>query len=222
MIDIRLAAARFETVRPGVTTRHCFSSGVHYEPDNTAFGPVLAVDEHVLAPGAGFGRHAHRGVEIVSWVLAGSLRHEESSGRTELVAPGTALCQSTGSGIVHVERNASDAHLLHFVQMMVMGEITPPDHLLGAPPLRVGGGDFAVLCPVPPVELAAAAYLHLFVTNGRVSAAGRRLQTGDSARVRDQALTVAGRGQVLVWRSVEPRSAGHLTRGRPGGTEVET
>lgn len=204
MIEIRLAAARYETAQPGITTWHCFSAGTHYDPDNTAFGALIALDEHVVAPGAGFGRHAHRGVDIVSWVLAGTLRHEDSSGRGELVRPGTALHQSTGSGIEHTERNASGTDPLRFIQLVLLGAATPPCQLSAAPPLLLGGGEFAVLHPTAPVELPAAVHLHLYVASGTVGAAGQTLHPGDSVRVRNEAVTVDGAGEVLLWRSAEP------------------
>lgn len=206
MIDVRQAATRFETVQPGITTRHCFSSGAHYEPANTAFGTLIAVDDHVLAPGAGFVRHAHRGVEIVSWVLEGTLCHEDSAGRLEVIEPGTVLYQSAGSGIEHAERNASGTDALRFVQMMLLGRVATPSYRLAPLPLPVGGGVFTVLMPVEPVELDAAAYLHLFIARGPVGVAGQTLQTGDSARVRDVPITVEGEGEgeILAWRSGEP------------------
>lgn len=200
MIELHRAADRFETVQPGITTRHCFSSGAHYDPANTHFGALVAVDEHLLAPGAGFTRHAHRGVEIVSWVLDGALGHEDSAGRVELVEPGTALHQSAGSGIEHAERNASDVETLRFVQFSWLSEIATPGYGLDVPPVQVGGGEFEVLHPVAPVELAAAAHLHLFVASGSVRAAGRTLHSGDSARIRDEPLIVEGDGEILVWR----------------------
>jgi quercetin 2,3-dioxygenase len=204
VIDVRRAAARFETVTPGITTRHCFSSGNHYDPANTAFGPLIALDEHVVSPGAGFGRHAHRGVEIVSWVLAGTLRHEDAAGRVQLVGTGTALHQSAGSGIEHIERNASDAEPLQFVQMVLLGDVAAPSYLLDVPPLVVAGGEFAVLAPGRPIELAAAPLVHAYIARGSSSVAGQDLTTGDSVRIRDAAVTVEGDGEVLVWRSTAP------------------
>ena len=66
MIDVRRAADRTESRADGIVTRHSFSSGSHYDPANTQFGPLVAHDEHVLAPGSGFDMHPHRDVEIVT------------------------------------------------------------------------------------------------------------------------------------------------------------
>lgn len=201
MIDVRRAADRFETVHAGITTRHCFSSGAHYDGENTAFGPLIGLDEHLVRPGAGFGWHAHRGVEVISWVLDGTLRHDDTAGRVDLGGTGTALCQAAGAGISHAERNASDTDPLHFIQLTLLGGLDAPNRRLSAPPLAVGAGEFVVLARTEPVELTATAYLHLFVARGTARVAGQRLEAGDSARVRDVAVVVDGAGDVLVWRS---------------------
>ena len=199
MIDVRPAAARFETVQPGITTHQCLSSGAHYDPDNTAFGALIAVDEHTLAPGAGFSRHGHRGIEIVSWVLAGTLRHEDSAGRVELVGPGPVLYQSAGSGIEHTERNASATEALRFVQMWLLGETGRPAHAVTEPPLRADAGTFTVLRPSGPSQLPAAPLVHLYVARGAVRVAGETLGSGDSVRVRDEQVAIDGAGELLVW-----------------------
>lgn len=202
MIEVRRADARSETRQPGIVTGHCFSSGAHYDPANTHFGAMIALDEHAVAPGAGFARHAHRGVDIVSWVLAGTLRHEDGAGRVELVPPGTMLLQSTGPGIEHAEGNASRSEPLRFIQVSLLGDAAAPSQLLGPPPMGVGSGEITVVTPVEPVELAAADHLHLFLMRGTVDASGQTLRTGDSVRASGEPLTVVGDGELLVWRCV--------------------
>lgn len=196
MIRVLPAAERFETVQPGVTTRHCFSAGRHYDPGNTAFGRLIGVDEHVVAPGAGFARHAHRGVEIVSWVLDGALLHEDGTGRTETVRPGSVQLQVTGGGIEHSELNASAAEPLRFVQMTLLADAGPTRYLLGEPPVAASGGEFAVHRG-GSLSLAAP-LLHLFVASGGYELAGRGLGPGDSVRA-DEPLIIDGAGELLVW-----------------------
>lgn len=113
------AGDRFVTEHDGITSYHCFSAGPHYDPDRVAFGPLVGVDEHHVAPGAGFDWHAHRGVTIVSWVLDGSLRHEDAAG-PRLVTPGELFVQHAGDGLRHREWNASDSVALRFVQTTVL------------------------------------------------------------------------------------------------------
>lgn len=119
-MTIHRAADRFFAEQRGIRTWHSFSAGPHYDPSNVSFGPVVGCDEHMVEPGAGFDWHAHRAVVIVSWVLSGTLRHEDD-GDTELnVNAGGVLVQSTGSGIRHRETNASESEPLRFVQTTLL------------------------------------------------------------------------------------------------------
>jgi quercetin 2,3-dioxygenase len=200
MIEVRRSDSRYETQQPGITTWHCFSSGSHYDPANTHFGSMIALDEHVLTPGAEFARHAHRGVDLVSWVLAGTLRHEDGAGQVELIEAGTMLRQSAGSGLEHTEGNASATQPLRFVQLWLISEVAAGQQH-GAPPMLAGGGTVTVIAPAHPVELASAQYLHLFITRGSVDTLGHTLRAGDSARIRDEQVSIVGDGEAIVWRS---------------------
>jgi redox-sensitive bicupin YhaK (pirin superfamily) len=107
-LDLRRAADRFRTATDGLDTRHSFSFGAHYDPDNTHFGLLLAVNEDALAPGAGYDTHPHRDVEIITWVLDGVLAHRDSTGRTGEARPGLVQRLSAGAGVRHAERNEHD------------------------------------------------------------------------------------------------------------------
>ena len=104
-IELRRADTRFVTRSDWATTRHSFSFGEHYDPDNVRFGALIACNEEHLAAGAGFDEHPHRHTEIVTWVLSGSLLHEDSTGERGIVHPGLVQRLSAGSGVVHAERN---------------------------------------------------------------------------------------------------------------------
>jgi redox-sensitive bicupin YhaK (pirin superfamily) len=104
-IELRPAAQRFVTSADGIVSRHSFSYGAHYDPSNVAHGKLLVNNEESLAADAGFGEHPHADAEIVTWVLAGSLVHEDSRGHYGVIYPGLAQRMSAGSGIVHAERN---------------------------------------------------------------------------------------------------------------------
>jgi redox-sensitive bicupin YhaK (pirin superfamily) len=104
-IELRRAAQRFVTYADGIVSRHSFSYGQHYDPANVSHGQLLVCNEESLAVDAGFGDHPHAAAEIVTWVLAGSLVHEDSFGHSGLIYPGLAQRMSAGSGIVHAERN---------------------------------------------------------------------------------------------------------------------
>ena len=109
-IEVRRAGTRFRTLTEGTDTHHSFSFGVHYDPENVAFGPLLVHNDDRVQTGAGYPDHPHRDAEIVTWVLEGSLVHEDSAGNRGLIVPGLAQRMSAGSGIVHAERN--DAYRL--------------------------------------------------------------------------------------------------------------
>jgi redox-sensitive bicupin YhaK (pirin superfamily) len=122
MPEVRRAAQRFHTVGDGVETWHSFSYGAHYDPEQIGFGPVMAVNAEHVAPGAGYDVHDHADVEIVTWVLEGVLRHEDSTGQAGDVRPGTAQRLSAGTGVRHAERNGSSTEPLVFVQMMLRSD----------------------------------------------------------------------------------------------------
>src|SRR4051794_10540624 len=101
---------------------HSFSFADHYDPQNTHFGLLLVHNDDTVAPGMGFGQHSHRDMEIVTWVLSGSLEHRDSIGTSDTIYPGLAQRMSAGSGIRHSEQNASRTESVHFLQMWI-----PPD-----------------------------------------------------------------------------------------------
>jgi len=129
-VDIRRADRRFRTNIDWLDSRHSFSFGPHYDPDNTHFGVLMVSNDDVVKAGTGFETHPHRDMEIVTWVLAGSLVHQDSTGHSGVIHPGLAQRMSAGTGILHSEKN--DAHDavedVHFVQMWVAPDtekITP-------------------------------------------------------------------------------------------------
>jgi redox-sensitive bicupin YhaK (pirin superfamily) len=193
---VESAGDRFESVQPGIVSRHCFSAGAHYDADRIAFGPLVGLDEHVVEPGAGFADHAHRGVEILTWVLDGVLRHEDEAGRVELVAPGTVLRQAAGTGIRHSEVNASDTEPLRFVQLTVLSAAEEPACTVTEPPVLIAGaGLFEVLTGKTELELSSA-YLH--ATRGSFNITKILLQPGDSVRIA-RTTTLSGAGELLLW-----------------------
>ncbi|HEY9412615.1 MAG TPA: pirin family protein [Jiangellaceae bacterium] len=130
------AADRFVTRAEGVTSRHSFSFGPHYDPSNVGFGLLVVSNDDLVQPGSGYPTHPHRDVEIVTWVLDGVLVHRDSTGGGGVLTPGLAQRMSAGSGVVHAEFNDAGGDTgvpgrrapLRFVQMWV-----PPDRPGGDP-----------------------------------------------------------------------------------------
>ena len=199
-LEVRRAAARARTRTDWLDSSHCFSFGRHYDPTDTHHGLLLVSNDDVVLPGAGFATHPHRDMEIVTWVVQGSLAHQDSTGHAGVVHPGLAQRMSAGSGIAHSERNEAQVPV-RFVQMWV-----PPDDTGGAPgyeqrelgdarlreglvPVAAGAGRYAGeravsigqrdaallaarLAPAQVVRLPDAAYVHVFVTTGSVRLEG--------------------------------------------------
>jgi len=211
-IDIRRADDRFTTKLDWLDSAHSFSFGPHHDPTNTHHGLLMVNNDDVVRPGTGFGTHAHRDMEIVTWVLSGELEHRDSEGNHGVITPGLAQRMSAGSGIRHSEHNASSTTDVHFLQMWV-----PPDtagiepgyeHLDVSAELRSGGlipiasgerheGAITIhqrdavlwggrLAAGATVDVPADRHVHVFVARGSGTLRpGTLLDTGDAARLTD-------------------------------------
>jgi redox-sensitive bicupin YhaK (pirin superfamily) len=135
-VDVRRRDERFKTKLSWLDSEHSFSFSRHYDPLNTHHGLLLVNNDDIVRPGTGFETHPHQDMEIVTWVLQGSLVHQDSTGHAGIIYPGLAQRMSAGTGILHSEKNDSwrlhggSRHTdpVHFVQMWVVpGEdgITP-------------------------------------------------------------------------------------------------
>lgn len=208
--ELRRAADRAVTTAPWLQSRHSFSFGDHYDPDNTHHGLLLVNNADIVEPQTGFDTHPHRDMEIVTWVLRGELTHQDSTGNHGAIYPGLAQRMSAGSGILHSEKNNSPTEPVHFVQMWVIPDqigISPgyqqqlvDDELLAAGLVTIASGmpghDAAIslhnrnaalhvarLQPGGTVSTPAAPFVHLFVPRGRVAVEGvGELDAGDAVR----------------------------------------
>lgn len=136
-LDIRRAGDRFTTRIPWLDSKHSFSFNYHYDPANTHHGVLMVNNDDIVVPGQGFDTHPHQDMEIVTWVLQGSLVHQDSTGHSGVIYPGLAQRMSAGTGILHSEKNDSwriDTNAgkheepVHFIQMWVLPDeagITP-------------------------------------------------------------------------------------------------
>lgn len=101
------AEDRYRTEVGWLDSKHSFSFGHHHDHRNTHHGLLLVNDDDVVHPGTGFDTHPHRDMEIVTWVLRGSLVHQDSTGHNGVIYPGLAQRMSAGTGILHSEKNDS-------------------------------------------------------------------------------------------------------------------
>lgn len=216
MIQVRRAGERYRGGEPeaGIESRHAFSFGPRFDPDNLRFGALIACNEERLAAGAGFDEHPHRETEIVTWVVEGELTHRDSAGHETTVRPGDLQRLSAAGGVRHVERN-DGAGQLRFVQMWLA-----PLEFGGEPAYEVvrgiaDGTPYAVPRAGALLHLrrladgertavpdAARAYVH--VVRGAVRLGSQDLGAGDAARITGGAglelKGLAGSGaECLVW-----------------------
>lgn len=201
-VVLERAGDRYRTQVEGLDTLHAFSFGRHYDPDRTSHGLLVARNEEHVRAGSGFDDHPHRDLEIVTWVLEGTLVHQDSAGHCGVVRPGVLQRLSAGTGVVHSERQdaAGDPGVdVRFVQAWVV-----PDDSGGAPahaardvndllrsgllvpvasgmpqhgdavPLRQRAAALHVarLAPGQAVQLPDAPFLHLSVLAGDVDVEG--------------------------------------------------
>ncbi|MGF7033164.1 redox-sensitive bicupin YhaK (pirin superfamily) [Paenibacillus mucilaginosus] len=108
MISIYPAASRYSADHGWLQSNFSFSFGDYYDPDNTGFGPLRVFNDDTIQGGRGFGAHPHREMEIVSVVLQGELKHEDSTGHSAVTTFGEVQRMSAGTGIIHSEMNPSE------------------------------------------------------------------------------------------------------------------
>jgi redox-sensitive bicupin YhaK (pirin superfamily) len=124
----RPADARGTTRLDWLDSRHSFSFGEYYDPAHMGFRALRVINDDVIAPGQGFGKHPHRDAEILTYVLEGRLQHRDSMGNGSAIEAGDLQYMSAGTGVAHSEFNASHDEQVHLLQIWIL-----PDRSGGAP-----------------------------------------------------------------------------------------
>jgi hypothetical protein len=209
-VRLRRAAERGQFDHGWLRTAHTFSFADYHDPAHVRFRSLRVLNEDHIAPGAGFGLHPHRDMEILTWVLAGALQHEDDMGHRQVIRPGEVQVMSAGTGVQHSERNPSDDAPVHLLQIWILPDRRglPPRYeqrrtdpaqmdgrllLLAAPPDRHGvvtiHQDAYVygtrLRPGQRLEhpLAAGRGAWVQVARGSIAVAGADLVAGDGAAI---------------------------------------
>ncbi len=213
-IDIRRADDRPLTRTPWLHSRHSFSFATHHDPANTHHGLLLVNNDDIVAPGTGFDTHPHRDMEIVTWVLSGSLVHQDSTGHSGVIYPGLAQRMSAGRGILHSEKNdswtlAGEEHTepVHFIQMWVVPDEpgrTPGYQQLEIDDELLHGGLITIASGMPAHRDGSA----ITIGNRFAALHGARLAPGDSVELPDAPYLhlFAARGGVTLEGSDELQS----------------
>jgi quercetin 2,3-dioxygenase len=210
MITVRGSDERGNTRSNWLDSRHTFSFGDYYDPKNMGFSHLRVINEDRVNPGAGFGTHSHRDMEILTYVLEGALAHKDSTGTSSVIRPGEVQRMSAGTGISHSEYNASQTKPVHFLQIWIMPDQTglKPGYEQRAFSIDKNLGSFALVASQEgrnnsvtlhqDVEVWAARFApneqvtfrlrpgrHAFVqaARGAVTLNGVMLNTGDGAAV---------------------------------------
>jgi hypothetical protein len=209
MTELRLARDRGHANHGWLDSFHSFSFADYHDPKHMGFGPLRVINEDRVQPGMGFGTHGHRDMEIISYVLEGSLEHKDSMGNGSVIRPGNVQRMSAGTGVRHSEYNPSRDARVHFLQIWIEPDrrnvppsyeeiqvdadakrgrlklIASPDGADGSVRIHQDARLYATLLDgADAVEHTLApgrrAYVH--VVRGEVAVNGERLGAGDALK----------------------------------------
>lgn len=104
-------------------SKHSFSFGNYYDAKHMGISALRVINDDMVMPGQGFGKHGHRDMEIISYVIEGALKHDDSSGNSYVVPAGDVQRMSAGRGVMHSEFNASDTERVKFLQIWIQPNV---------------------------------------------------------------------------------------------------
>ena len=210
MINLRKSHDRGHANHGWLDSYHSFSFADYYDPQQMGFGALRVINEDSVAPKGGFQTHAHSDMEIITYVLQGTLEHKDSLGNGGVIQAGDVQRMSAGTGVRHSEFNASQTEPVHFLQIWVEPDtqglapsyeqkffapeekqnrwrlIAATDGREGAVIVHQDASIYAaVLKPDQALDYTLAAHRHgyLHLARGRISLNGYPLEAGDGAKI---------------------------------------
>jgi len=229
MIALRKASERGYAHHGWLESWHSFSFAEYNDPAHVHFGPLRVINEDIVQPGTGFGTHGHRDMEILTYVLSGTLRHNDSTGSSGDISYGVVQVMSAGTGVQHSEVNPSPVEAVHLLQIWIIPDqqnLTPGYQqkefplqdklarwcLLASPDAAQGSllihqdarVSAALLNGVETLGYAipAGRKIYLHVARGSLSVNGHSLNAGDALMYIDEAnveLAAGNSAEVLLF-----------------------
>jgi redox-sensitive bicupin YhaK (pirin superfamily) len=223
MITLRRSSERGHASHGWLDSFHSFSFADYYDPEHMGYGPLRVINEDRVQPGMGFGTHGHRDMEIISYVLEGSLAHKDSIGTGSTIVPGDVQRMSAGHGVMHSEFNPSASEGVHFLQIWIEPTVrgVAPSYEQARVPAEAKRGRLAAIAGPEGAGAAVTirqdatlystlldrdqqvshalapgrrAYVH--VVSGDASVNGRALEPGDAAMLENEnRITIAHGGK---------------------------
>lgn len=215
MISLRPAQERGHANHGWLNSFHSFSFANYFDPRYMGVSSLRVINDDMVAPGAGFGTHGHRDMEIISYVLAGALQHNDSMGNGSIIRPGEIQRMSAGTGIRHSEYNVSPSDPVHFLQIWIVPNVTgiAPSYEQLRIDYRRDGNPFTLIAS--PEIVAGAVTIHqdarlyvakldageavtqsllpqrlyyLHVADGSLKINGTELRAGDGATIESESM----------------------------------
>jgi redox-sensitive bicupin YhaK (pirin superfamily) len=228
MITVRRSGERGHFDHGWLDTRHTFSFADYHDERHMGFRALRVINEDQVRPGQGFGTHGHRDMEILSYVLEGTLAHKDSTGGNGTLVPGEVQRMTAGTGVRHSEFNGSDDEPVHFLQIWLLPDrpghapgyeqkafpdaarrgvprlVASPDGSGGSLTIHQDARVYATLLARGEGfehRLSPGRHAWVQVARGQASVNGTLLEAGDGAALSDEAavrLAGAGDGEAEV------------------------